>query len=54
MSDFFHVIPHRDKREHVSSERCWCNPRPMDDEPNVLVHVPADGRTFHPVRRRVQ
>lgn len=51
---YFHVVPFKDSREHDSSPLCWCNPRPMDDAPGVLVHVPADGRVFSPVRRMVQ
>ena len=27
-------------RTHVCSMECWCNPKPLEDEPSVILHEP--------------
>ena len=44
MTDFYHVYPLNDLREHVlEGVNCWCHPR-IDDEDGLVVHNAADER----------
>lgn len=40
----YHVVPIGDLKEHETTESCWCNPVPDDEEPNVIVHNALDDR----------
>lgn len=40
-----HILPINDEREHEEETTCWCNPKLITDEPEVIVvHNAADCR----------
>jgi hypothetical protein len=40
-----HIIPINDEREHDELTSCWCEPKLITDEPEmIVVHRAADGR----------
>ena len=42
-----HVVPNGDKREHMLTEECWCNPDIDSDEAgacDIYIHHAADMR----------
>lgn len=43
MSDFIHVYPLNDLREHTDSCQCICNPTKIEEE-GIILHNACDGR----------
>ena len=54
MSEYIHVIPLNDLREHESNRECWCHPRPDDEEHDVIVHQSLDGRETYETGERLK
>jgi len=47
-----HVVPVNDLREHITDEKCWCNPNVNDDL--VVVHNSMDQRETYEEGRKTQ
>lgn len=54
MTDYIHVMPVGDLREHLSQGlECWCQPEQDEEEPRVIVHRSMDGREDFETGRRL-
>lgn len=42
MKNIIHVIPLNDLRDHIESQKCWCNPE--FDEDGICIHHSMDQR----------
>lgn len=39
-----HIIPLNDFKEHIQSKNCWCNPKSLEYDDQVIVHNAMDQR----------
>lgn len=53
LDENLHVMPINDLRPHDSHPQCWCNPKPDDECPDVILHNSMDGREAFEIGERL-